>query len=256
MSFILLYGKPGTGKTTLAASMTKLGHKVLFLDLDQKVKSMVNLSSLLDSGDIQVTTIDAKLTEVNLKQRITTPKIALTKRPKGYLEFCDIISDLEKMIEDGVTHECQVLVVDSLTSLIEHLNRLISSIQNREKFTFDEWAIVLTNLEEIFYTLMRLQKLFNHVIITAHEQSEVVKDKESGAILKVLDVLPAIQGSMRFKAAKFFEEVYYTYVESSKTAPLKFLVSTKPVNKCHARTSRNLEVTETADFLNLFREGK
>jgi len=233
--------------------MTNLGHKVLFLDLDQKVEKMVNLKKLLESGQIQVQTISAKLAETDLRKRILTPKAAIVKQPKGYLEFCDMISALEKMSDDlcfsGTPHECSVLVIDSLTALLEHLDRLISHLQKREHWTFDEWAILLTNLEDFFYTMMRLQNLFKHVIIIAHEQTE--KDETSG---RVLDILPQIKGSMRYKAAKYFEEVYVTSCEVKSTGPAQYFVTTKPVGKLHARTSREIETTVKADFAEIFKE--
>ena len=249
MSFIFIYGRPGTGKTTLPSTLCKMGHKVLYIDVDQKVAKMVNLRKLLDSGDIQVRTIEAKLTEVNLRHRILTPKTALIKQPKGYLEFCDIITEFEKMIDNNESHACSVLVVDSLTSLLEHLFRLILHLQKKEHFTFDEWGILLTNLEEFFYTMLRLQKLFTHVIITAHEQTEI--DEDTG---RITAILPQIQGSMRNKVGKYFEEVYYTTVTTSKAGPPKYMVTTKPIDKCIARTSRDIGTTEEADFAILFKE--
>lgn len=248
MSFIFSYGRPGTGKTTLPSTLCALGHKVQYIDVDQKVEKMVNLSKFLESGDIKVRTIEAKLTEVSLKNRILSPKTALIKQPKGYLEFCDIITEYEQMIERGESHECSVLVIDSLTSLLEHLFRLILHLQKKEHFTFDEWGILLTNLEELFFTLMRLQKLFTHVIVIAHEQTEI--DEDTG---RITAILPQIQGSMRNKVGKYFEEVYYHTVVTSKAGPPKYMVTTKPIDKCIARTSRNLETTEEADFAILFK---
>jgi len=248
MSFILTYGKPGTSKTTLAATFTKLGHKVLFLDVDQKIKSMVNLQGLIESGDIKVIPIEAKLTESTLKQRILTPQLAIAKRPLGYLEFCDRISEIEASIKAGEPQEYQVLVVDSLTSLLEHLFRLIMSMSKKVKFEFDEWAIVLSNLEDFFYSMMALQPTFRHVNIIAHEQA--IYDEDSG---RLLDILPAIQGSMRNKVGKYFEEVYHTSVKTSGKG-VEYIVTTKPVGKCIARTSRDLETTVPADFSLIFKE--
>lgn len=99
--------------------------------------------------------------------------------------------------------------------------------------------------------MMRLQRLFKHVIIIAHEQTEI--DEESG---RITAILPAIQGSMRNKVGKYFEEVYYTTCVASKAGPPKYLVTTKPIDKCIARTSRALDTIEDADFATLFKEEK
>lgn len=248
MSFILEYGKPGTGKTTLASTMTKLGYKILFLDVDNKIPSMVNLEGLVESGQIVVQPIQAKLTQTSLRERILTPQKAFHKRPTGYLEYCDQISDLEAYLTRGEPHPCQVLVTDSLTSLLEHLNRLISSQAKKDHWTYDEWAILLTNLEEYFYTMLNLTKLFKHVIVIAHEQTIV--EEETG---RVTDILPAVAGSMRNKIGKYFEEIYYTHVRATKDGA-QYFVTTKPINKGIARTSRNLDTIVEADFSIIFAE--
>jgi len=250
MSFIFIYGRPGKGKSTLAASMTNLGYKVLFVDIDQKVDKMINLKKQIDAGMIQTTPIDAKLTETTLRERIKTPQKAFNREPKGYLHFCDIISSLEELIEKGEKHECQVLVIDSLTSLLEHLDREISFLSKKDHFTFDEWDILLTNLEEMFYTLIRLQGLFKHVIVIAHEQAVV--DETTG---KVQAYLPAIKGSMRNKVGKYFEEIYHIDCEVNKTnGKAEYKVLTKATGKYEARTSRPLDLYMPADFGILFAE--
>lgn len=246
MSSIFIYGRPGSGKTTLAASMTKLGYKVLFIDVDCKVEEMHNLKQPLEQGLIEIWPVEQKLMESSLKTKMLQPAIALLKQPKGYLQFCDYISKLEEI------KECpwQVLVVDSLTSLVEHEKRLIGHLAKKDKFSFDEWGVLLANLEELFYTLLSLRKLFEHVIVIAHEMIE--KDEDTG---RIVSILPAIEGSMRNKISKYFTEVYRLEVKESKTG-VSYLAHTKPLNKAEARTSRQLEAISEADFSVMYKEAK
>lgn len=248
MAFIFIYGRPGSGKTTLACSMTKLGYNITIVDVDQKADKMENIKTHRDAGTIKVSTINEKLSEVSMTEKILHPNLALAKQPKGYLAICELIGEFEKELAEGGDRKKEVLVIDSLTSFSEHLKRLISQIQKKPKFGFDEWNILLTNYEDFFYTMMRLCGLFAHVIIIAHEQVE--KDEDSG---RIQCVLPAIEGSMRNKVSKYFEEVYHTRLEV-KNNKASYLVETVPLNKAEARTSRDLEPVEAADFLTLFKE--
>lgn len=248
MSTIFTYGRPGSGKTTLACSMTKLGYKVVILDIDQKADKMLNIRPLIEAGKVEVIPIDVKLTESNMRTRILTPAQAIVKQPQGYLKICDAITGFEKEISDGAAQRDEVLVIDSLTSMIEHMKRLISNIQRKDKFTFDEWGILLGNLEDFFYTVMNLQKLFKHVIVIAHEMVE--KDEDSG---RIISILPAIEGSMRNKVSKYFEEVYRLNVVN-KMGKLTYQVATAPYLQAEARTTRDLNVIEEADFSVLFKE--
>lgn len=248
MAFIFIYGRPGSGKTTLASSMTKLGYRVNIVDVDQKANKMENIKGCRDNGSIIVTPIEEKLSEVSMKEKILHPNIALAKQPKGYLAICEIIGTYETELAEGKSRKEEVLVLDSLTSFTEHLKRLISQIQKKPKFSFDEWNILLTNFEDFFYTMMRLCNLFVHVIIIAHEQVE--KDEDTG---RIQAILPAVEGSMRNKISKYFEEVYHTRIEV-KNQKVSYLVETVPLGKAEARTSRSLEPIENADFTTLFKE--
>lgn len=228
--------------------MTNLGYKVHFIDADNKISNMMNIKSLVESGMVTFESLQAKLANTSLKQKIMTPQVALAKQPKGYLEFCDIISRFEKLLADKGEPPADVLVIDSFTRILEHLERLISHLQKKDKFTFDEWGILLSNLEEVFSTLSSLQDLFKHVIIIAHEQTEIDEDTH-----RITAILPAIKGSMRNKVAAYFEEVYHT-ITVVKKDKVTFMVETHPINKCDARTSRALDSTVEADFKILFKE--
>ena len=253
MSFIMLYGRQGSGKTTLAASMTKLGYKVLFLDVDSKASEMENLKPLVDAGKVKIIPITSKLVEITLEERLKEMKGVAAKlpykqtEPQGYLEYCHNISTFEKELSEGKTAEFQVLVCDSFTSLQEHMRRLVLFINKREKFTFDEWDMWKTNIEEFVVAHRRLQGYFKHVIIISHEQFE--RDELIGKI----EIVPMVDGSMKYKLAGYFTEVYHTFVEV-KGNKAEYKVATKPMDRADARTSRNLEIIESADFYTLFKE--
>jgi adenylate kinase family enzyme len=258
MSFILLIGRPGTGKTTLACSMTKLGYKVRLIDVDNKAYAMYNIKHLIEKDQVRVIPIKSRLVETKLKDRFkelhvsfqaaqNKTRIAPTKaQPEGYLEYCDIISIYEDEMSKGNKSEEEVLVVDSFTSLLEHMKRLVLYIQKQDKFSYDEWEIWKTNIEEFISIHSRLQGYFKHVIIISHEQME--KDELVGKI----EIVPMIDGSMKFKIGKDFTEIYHTIVEVPTAGKPKYKVVTVPKDRCEARTSRNIEMIEEADFSVLF----
>jgi len=144
--------------------------------------------------------------------------------------------------------EEDVLVVDGTTSLQEHMKRLINSIQGKTNFTYDEWAITLSNFEDFFYTMRRLLGLFKHIIIIAHEMTE--RDEVQGKV----ETLPLIEGQTRHKVGKFFEEVYYCQVEVPKAGSPVYKVLTVASERYTARTSREVQTYEVADFAVLFKD--
>lgn len=257
MSYILEYGKAGSGKSTLAASMTKLGYTVHFLDIDRKLAHMKNLEPLIQSGKITFKEVESKLMESSLRKKATNPKIALAVQPKGYLEIVDYIDKLVEQKEAGLPPPADVFVLDSLTSGIEHFKRLIMHMDpprpkttgQMPKLEFDHWSTLLANLEELFTTLQYLHGWFKHIIVICHERQDF---ERQGDDLILTGILPAIEGSMRDKVGKYFDEVY-NVAARQVGKEIHYEVLTRPINKYMARTSRELPAWSEADFSLIFK---
>jgi hypothetical protein len=248
MSSIIIYGPPGTGKTTLAASMTGLGHKVHFFDLDKKVRNMMNLKPLVDSGQVTVWEPDARLLTGSLVDRVKAgPMKPPAKQPKGYLELVDAINEVE--VNPMPEAENTVLVLDSLTRALDHFKRLLQHMRQKGHLEFAEWGFILANLEELFDGFFGLRYHgYKHCIIICHDMLE--KDELSGRA----EIKPLIETKMRDKAGSYVEEMYYTKVEMNAKGDVAYKVATKPLGRIsQARTSRDLPNYVEADFKVIFK---
>jgi hypothetical protein len=215
--------------------MCKLGQSVLLYDADQKARKMFNLKPYIESKLLQVHEPQEKLA-TDLKRRITMPRVAPSSQPKGYLEFIEFITQLEKDKEP----RADVLVIDSMTRLFEHMRRLILHVQGRGMMEIQDWGIILSNLEELFSTVFSLP--YKHVILIAHDQTE--RDELVGRT----EVKPLIDGQMKNKLGGYVEEMYYLQVEATK-AGAEYRILTKPLGRVtQVRTSRDLQTYEPADF--------
>lgn len=240
----LLIGEPGSGKTTAASTAPK---PILFLDLDNKLDRMVNLEPLLKSGDIIQWKTTAPLAAVSLK-RMAGTKLEEGKdkfpvpQPKGYIEFSDMIDRLVegKCVIDG--RKIETIVLDSYTSLNEHIKALILAANGSMTMSQPLWGVLLRNFEIMHGTLLRLPA---NVIFTAHQQ--VDKDELTGRI----SYRPLIDGSMKDKIGKDFEEVYY--LEKTVTgSEVKYEMLTLGNAMKSCRTSRVLPAKVEPNFTKIY----
>lgn len=244
MGSFFFYGRGGSGKTTLAAQMTKLGYHVHFIDADHKVKNMANLRDLLKEGKISVHEVCHELSGYSLSEIAKGGiKFFPTRMPQGYLETCEYIDQLKD--EPLPNAQNTVLCLDSMTPINEALKRLMKFFGKVPKLTFDEWDAVLSNYEELFSQFYSLQPdVYAHCIITAHAKED--RDEKRG----LTETRPLFDGQFRDKATTKVEEAYFLEAGSpNPNSPAKFKVYTKPVGSIkHARTSRDLRTVVDADF--------
>jgi energy-coupling factor transporter ATP-binding protein EcfA2 len=250
MAFIALQGKPGSGKSTMAATMTKLGFHTHYIDMDGKVKTTRNLQPLLDEGKISYIECPEPLNQRSLKLMANSlikdmfPKM----QPKGYAWFCDYIDNLPEEISSlGIDPSKTVPVVDSLTAVNRHLKNLMRYYQKSPKLGFDGWDAVLQNYQAVFDELRRMTPdPFPHLIVNIHVRDDVVKDGEN----VITEFRPFLDGQFRDEIASYFEEFYFLEVQTAGKSGKSYYKSiTKPVGPIqHARSSMGVGTMVNSDF--------
>ena len=241
----LLIGPPGCGKTTMALTAPK---PIVVLDCDNKLHKMVNAEEKVNKGDVIQWAINEPLSTVTLARmagfdpgpaaKVTMP------RPKGYIQLAEMIDRLveSKCVIDG--KKIATVVLDSYTSMNEHLKRLLMAANSTSTMTLPLYGTALTNFETLNNTLLRLPA---NVIFIAHERVE--KDELTGRI----SYRPLIDGSMSEKIGKDFEEVYY--LEKTIVGDkVKFEALTIGNSMKSCRTSREIPAKVEPDFSVIYKK--
>lgn len=245
MSSIVLYGGPGSGKTTMAASFCKLNKRVHILDMDRKVRGMHHLKPFVEKGLLTFWEPKAPLVEDGIAYRMKNIKSGLLKQPKGYLEFADELDRIGKACASEETRPpWDVLVLDSITRVNEHLKRMIMHVQGRPGIFLDDYGIILNNFEELFTFFFNLP--FGHTILIAHERSD--QDEITGKF----ETRPLIDGQSRDKVGSFVSEMYYCTVKG-KGDSIEYTSLTKPDGRFYARTSLPIPMWVESDFAEIFK---
>lgn len=208
----LFYGPPGTGKTTtalmLAARMTK--GKILVIDVDEKLESMENLppdiiarttiwkpEEPLSGAHIGIVRIER--TDPKSKQKIAGTEEFIPENPLGYRKTIEFINTLLDRADTG-KFDYDVVILDSLSNLVEHLVRMIQHHHQTAQFTLPLWGVYMSNIEDLKSGFLRLPCVR---ILIAH--AKTVQDETTSELW----IRPLVAGQMADKIGKDFNEVYY-----------------------------------------------
>lgn len=250
MSSFLLVGPFGSGKTTALASAAKVG-PVAVIDFDYKLHKMENIRHLLrtpenPTGNLIQIPINTPLSTIGLARLATTKTEQGGKedsaRPSGYLTFVDTVEKIEKDKYKWNGVPLFGLGLDSYTSMQEHIKRLLLSANSKMTMTLPLYGTLLTNLEEVNNTFVRMPI---HTFILAHEKMD--KDELTGRISCGI----LVEGSMANKIGKDFDEIYYltkTISGLGASAKAEYKMMTVGDSMRSARTSRKLEALIDPDF--------
>ena len=234
----LLWGSPGSGKTTMASTAPP---PIFLIDVDNKASMMHNLFPSIEKGDLIIHPITSKLSNEPLKavtKKIITAgsiKSVVTALPNGYYEICDLLTAIEAGTE---VKEVKTIVLDSLTTVSQHLARLICHLACVPQMRLQDWGAFGSVLEELLSFLRSIPK---NIIVIAHDT--IVQDE----LTKVIEYLPLIGGRMKHQIGVAFEEIYFLKPIPSKDGVI-YQALTQNDGKRIARTSRNLPQFIPATF--------
>ena len=226
----LLYGPPGSGKTTLAAMHP--GKKKLWLDMDQKLHEMltldhrenINLWSPHDPlGNPERIEIPWSPDPKNV-QAGTIP----TKKPAAYEKLVAQTNTLLKQAREG-KFDYDVVILDTLTAVGDHWTRLLMYTHRVSFMTERLWGIYLAGMMEYVSGFLALPC---DRIVIAHEKRRTDEDT------KIDVVRPSVAGQMGDNLVRFFSEGWYL---KGRDRSGKYQLQTITADGIAARTSGKLE---------------
>lgn len=209
----LIYGIPGSGKTTLAASAEDVPEMrpVLYIDIEGGTLSIkerwpniqaVRVKTIFDKGGRAKRTAWQQLEDVYE---------ALKKGEGGYAT----------VIVDNMTEGYQLAMQDVMVQLIaEHPER------DPDVPGMKEWGKASTQVRR---WIRHMRDLNLNLILTAHEAEHT---NDSGQILKYT---PSLPGKLANEVAGYVDIVLYLYTKQEKEEGLVRKVQTQPAGKYIAK---------------------
>lgn len=195
---VLIYGKSGVGKTTLAASADAVPamRKVLFVDIEAGALSIRKTPYKVDR--IQVKSFDDLL--------------------KVYQVLKSGAHDYQTVIVDSLT-EMQVLIMGKI--MVEMLADPDNSDRDADIPSLREWG---KNEVRVLRMLRNFRDLPMNVIFTALETEE--KDPKNGKLMKY----PDLPGKLKRKVPAIFDNVLYYYIKEDGDVQRRMILTTATSN--------------------------
>lgn len=233
----LFQGPPGTGKTWAAMRCFRKARK-LVIDADRKLAASIEAITDVDKGLISVWTPSATISEDNKigifrverksedgKSVVPGTKGYIPGSPKGFEEIVGFVNSLLELAAKG-DFPFDVLVLDTLTELSTHLERLILAHHKVSTFTLPLWGVYKNNMVEAISGLLALPC---HKIIVTHSTVRENEDTQE------ITVRPSILGSYKDEIGKNFTEAYYFFGKVGN--PSEYQVLTSATKRYIARTT-------------------
>lgn len=170
---MLVYGPPGSGKTTLGGSAA-LRVKTLIISAESGLLSLQNLKD--ESGN--------------------TPDIDYTQ----IKSFADMEAAFHFLKNEK--HSYQAVVIDSLTEIQRACRDAILETAKKDAMEIRDWGQLANKIERM---VRAFRDLPMHLIVTALEDAET--DKLTGEV----KIWPALQGSVQKQLPAYFDLVLYAH---------------------------------------------
>ena len=211
------YGKPGVGKTRLAASAEEIPEfrDVLLIDAEAGTTSLQNTNP-----NIPTVTIEDWSQFAKIHNFLRTHCRYKEQYKLGHKEFKDKLLELEVEIRggDAVGKEpllIETVILDSITEIQKFAMAFVLDIDlatweldNPFKLPkFKEWG---ENTEYVRLLVRHFRNLGVNLILTAHDKSD--RDERTGKV----DVLPSLPGKLPNEILGFLDVCGYLYVPTRK----------------------------------------
>lgn len=171
----LVYGDPGSGKTSFAGSMAKKV-KTLGLSAEAGLLSLQNLRD--EKGEL-----------------VPVDYIQVTK-------FEDMEEAFAALHHGALKGKYQGVFLDSLTEIQKSCMDHIMEKAKKEAMEMRDWGTLAMKIERM---VRAFRDLPMHVTVTALSESET--DQTTGEVR----VMPSLKGSVQKSLPAFFDEVFYTF---------------------------------------------